>query len=432
VRVDSAIRQFSGWLAAYLPERQVYFRSYRETRFLIVSTRLQAGIIVGALLVLSWVSVTSANFLFRDAILADKEQTIEEMQAAFNKVTNDMRDLQLEVVERTRDLEARQAYLEDLTETDLSGPLNERKPATFGPEPLEEELAEEPTVDEPSSPFIGSAASDSFVIGSTDRFKSEITARFEVLEAAQTRLAMTLTGFASVQLEYLEKQLEGTGLRIDDLVSTWDGDHRQQLAAGGPFVPVLQPGRLNHARLEIEPAFIELASRWDALQRSHESLRSMPSGSPAADYYVSSRFGRRLDPVNKSPAMHYGLDMAAWPGTAILAAGDGVVSKAGHWEPYGKMVEIDHGNGFKTRYGHLRRIAVSIGGRLKRGQTIGEMGCSGRCTGTHLHYEVWFGGKARNPLPYLKVAQDVYQIQRRTEERYNAAHNNTETSPVSE
>lgn len=412
--VDKVGKQLSGRLAAYLPVCQIYLRTDGNTRFLVISTRLQVAIVAGALLVVGWVTVTSANFLLRDAILADKEHTIEEMQAAYSKVTNDMRDLQLEVIERTSDLEARQAYLESLAQTDPSGSLSQRKPATFGPEPLEEHEAEEieePDAEAPSFPFLSAATDAADVAAQSARFRSEITARFEALGAAQTRLAMTLTGFASVQLEYLEKQLRGTGLKVDDLVRTWDGD-RLQLAAGGPFVPAPRPGRLSGTILEIEPVFIELASRWEALQKSHESLRSLPSGSPAADYYVSSRFGRRLDPINKSSAMHYGLDMAGWPGTAILAAGDGVVSKAGHWGPYGKMIEIDHGNGFKTRYGHLRRIEVNRGERLKRGQAIGEMGCSGRCTSTHLHYEVWFGGKVRNPLPYLKVAQDVYQVQR--------------------
>ncbi len=404
-------KQLSARLVAYLPGRQIYLRSDGNTHFFVVSTRLQVAILAGALLAVGWVTVTSANFLLRDAILENKDHTIEEMQAAYSKVTNDMRDLQLEVIERTNELEARQSYLESLAETDPFGSLSEPKPTNFGPRPSEEPEAEEPDVEEQSFPFVSATKDETAVAAQTARFRSEITARFEVLEAAQTRLAMTLTGFASGQLEYLEKQLMGTGLGVDDLVRTWDGD-RLQLAAGGPFVPAPRPGLLSRTGLEIEPAFIELASRWEALLKSHESMRSLPSGNPAADYYVSSRFGRRLDPINKSSAMHYGLDMAGWPGTAILAAGDGVVSKAGQWGPYGKMIEIDHGNGFKTRYGHLRRIKVSMGEKLKRGQTVGEMGCSGRCTSTHLHYEVWFGGKVRNPLPYLKVAQDVYQIQR--------------------
>ena len=409
--VEKVSKQLSGWLAAYLPVRQIYLRADGNTRFLVISTRLQVAIVAGALVAVGWVTVTSANFLLGDAILADREHTIEEMQAAFSKVTNDMRDLQLEIIERTNDLEARQAYLESLAKTDPSGSLSEHKPTTFGPEPLEENETQAPDAEEQTFPFLSAATGETYVAAQTVRFRSEIAARFAALEAAQTRLAMTLTGFARVQLEYLEKQLTGTGLKVDDLVRTWDGD-RLQLAAGGPFVPAPRTGLLTSTTLEMEPAFIELASRWDALQKSHESLRSLPGGSPAADYYVSSRFGRRLDPINKSSAMHYGLDMAGWPGTAILAAGDGVVSKAGYWGPYGKMIEVDHGNGFKTRYGHLRRIKVSRGEKLERGQAIGEMGCSGRCTSTHLHYEVWFGGKVRNPLPYLKVAQDVYQIQR--------------------
>ena len=138
----------------------------------------------------------------------------------------------------------------------------------------------------------------------------------------------------------------------------------------------------------------------------------MPIGDPADEYYLSSRFGPRTDPIRGVPATHPGLDMAGWPGTFIRSTASGTVVKSGTWGPYGNMIEIDHGNGFKTRYGHMRKLKVSVGDLVTRDQAIGEMGCSGRCTGTHLHYEVWFDTQLQDPFPYTKVTENVLEIER--------------------
>ncbi|MGD9295207.1 MAG: M23 family metallopeptidase, partial [Roseobacter sp.] len=106
--------------------------------------------------------------------------------------------------------------------------------------------------------------------------------------------------------------------------------------------------------------------------------------------------------------LHKGVDFAAPSGTDLFATADGVVTKAGWQSGYGRMVTIQHEFGIETRYAHLSKIRVKVGQKVSRGEHIGDMGASGRVTGVHLHYEVRVGGKAVNPMIYIKAAQDVF------------------------
>jgi murein DD-endopeptidase MepM/ murein hydrolase activator NlpD len=118
----------------------------------------------------------------------------------------------------------------------------------------------------------------------------------------------------------------------------------------------------------------------------------------------SSAYGMRRHPVLKRRRMHRGIDFAARRGTPVLAAGSGVVTFAGRQNGYGQLIIIDHGHGLTTRYGHLRRIKVNVGDRVAPGQTIGQVGSSGRATGPHLHFEVRVAGKAVDPIRYTGFA----------------------------
>ena len=106
--------------------------------------------------------------------------------------------------------------------------------------------------------------------------------------------------------------------------------------------------------------------------------------------------------------MHRGTDFAAKHGTPIYSTGEGVVVHAGWGSGYGRLVKIKHEFGFETRYAHLSRIRVKVGQKVSRGQRIGDMGNTGRSTGTHLHYEVRINGKDLNPMTYIKAAKDVF------------------------
>jgi len=120
---------------------------------------------------------------------------------------------------------------------------------------------------------------------------------------------------------------------------------------------------------------------------------------------LRSGFGVRIDPFLGRPAMHTGLDLHGETGDAVHATADGTVTAAGWSGGYGRMVDIDHGNGLSTRYGHLSSIDVRVGQSVKTGQIIGKVGSPGRSTGPHLHYETRLRGAATDPQKFLRAGQ---------------------------
>ncbi|MFN3607349.1 MAG: M23 family metallopeptidase, partial [Cypionkella sp.] len=119
-------------------------------------------------------------------------------------------------------------------------------------------------------------------------------------------------------------------------------------------------------------------------------------------------FATRNAPLGGRPPRHEGQDMAGPYGTPIYATADGVVTHAGWQSGYGRLVKIRHPMGFETRYAHMAQIRVDVGQKVSRGDRIGDMGNSGRSTGTHLHYEVRLGGVAKNPMTFIKAGQNVF------------------------
>ncbi len=164
-------------------------------------------------------------------------------------------------------------------------------------------------------------------------------------------------------------------------------------ATGGPFIPANSF------------AFVErVASLDDSLEhirRIRKSTATLPLGKPIAGAQTTSRFGRRMDPFLKRPAFHAGIDFRAKRGTPVRATAAGKVTYAGRNGGYGRMVEISHAHGLKTRYAHLSRISVRKGMMVDAETVIGRVGSTGRSTGPHLHYETLRGGKAVDPSIYL-------------------------------
>jgi len=128
--------------------------------------------------------------------------------------------------------------------------------------------------------------------------------------------------------------------------------------------------------------------------------RVMPSGRPVEEGWLSSKYGKRNDPFTGKQESHKGLDFAGKKGSAVVAVGDGVVTWSGKRTGYGNLLEISHGNGYVTRYGHNQRHLVEVGATVKKGQQIALMGSSGRSTGPHVHFEVLRNGKTVNPAKY--------------------------------
>jgi murein DD-endopeptidase MepM/ murein hydrolase activator NlpD len=129
--------------------------------------------------------------------------------------------------------------------------------------------------------------------------------------------------------------------------------------------------------------------------------RVMPSGKPVADGWLSSRYGKRNDPFTGKQDFHKGLDFAGKKGSEVITVGDGVVSWAGKRSGYGNLIEVNHGNGYSTRYGHNQKHLVEVGDKVKKGQQIALMGSTGRSTGPHVHFELLQNGKTVNPSKFI-------------------------------
>lgn len=131
----------------------------------------------------------------------------------------------------------------------------------------------------------------------------------------------------------------------------------------------------------------------------------MPSGEPIKKGWISSPYGVRIDPFTGHKTSHWGIDFAAPSGSNVIAVASGVVSYAGPRGGYGNLLEINHGNGYVTRYGHNKKLLVHEGDRVDRGDIIAKVGATGRATGPHVHFEVLHNGKKVNPSEYIQAAR---------------------------
>jgi murein DD-endopeptidase MepM/ murein hydrolase activator NlpD len=163
--------------------------------------------------------------------------------------------------------------------------------------------------------------------------------------------------------------------------------------------------RLEQVTQDIDNKEKELNILENLLIAEHFNLAITPSGKPADKGWISSYFGRRKDPFTGKVRMHKGVDVAGKSGSNVLATADGIVIRVEKKSGYGKLLELDHGYGISTRYGHNKIITVKTGDVVKQGQVIASMGSTGRSTGPHVHYEVLKNGVQVNPHKYIVTAK---------------------------
>lgn len=219
------------------------------------------------------------------------------------------------------------------------------------------------------------------------------------------------------QLQSHIMRLDAAGQRLTEIAGLEAGefDFSAPPPVGGPEVPASGELLAGDPVLASLDAFERRLSDRERQMRVLEDLllagrlqkQVRPSGWPIENGYISSLFGLRSDPFSGRTAMHEGMDFAGPVGSEVMAVAAGIVTDAGdrEHEGYGKLVEINHGNGYVTRYGHNSSLAVKIGDRVIKGQTIARIGNTGRSTGPHVHFEVLLNGKVVNPERYIEAAR---------------------------
>ncbi|NIZ02165.1 M23 family metallopeptidase [Thalassospira lucentensis] len=202
----------------------------------------------------------------------------------------------------------------------------------------------------------------------------------------------------------LENVLEMTGLQEQDFILP--PMKPVEPGVGGPF-EAFEPEHPQDE--EFVSTAVALADRMDHLANLNERVLQTPIGEPAAVYYLSSPFGKRKDPFNGKWAFHSGVDLAGPIKTEIFATAPGKVVHAGWSGKYGKMVEVDHGNGVHTRFGHLYKVLVKKGDEVGYRDVVALMGSTGRSTGSHVHYEVLVNDKPVNPIKFIEAGRYVFK-----------------------
>ncbi len=209
-------------------------------------------------------------------------------------------------------------------------------------------------------------------------------------------------------------RLDALGRRLTQMADLQDGefDFDSPPSMGGPEEPLviaesLQIPNLLYAFDSLNEQVADRQQKLDILEDFllNRKLRQEvePEGRPVTQGYISSFFGKRTDPFTGRPAFHKGVDFAGKHGAEVVAVASGVVIWSGPRYGYGQLVEVNHGNGYVTRYAHNEDNLVAVGDTVKKGQVIARMGATGRATGPNLHFEVLRNGKVVNPLTYIKA-----------------------------
>jgi murein DD-endopeptidase MepM/ murein hydrolase activator NlpD len=349
-------------LRRLFPERHLYIRTGGRIHAMVLSTKVQAAAAGAAAGLLGWTGLTTLAMLINLAGMTLAASAPEPAAAASSRVQRAAVDPSLQLA---ADVERRHQALAMLIS----------------------QLAPEAAASAP---------------GSTD--SAAAAERMARIREEQARLLSLTEASAKARAEKLKLAFRQTGLQPQRLTPRDRGQ-------GGPFIAARDPQIL----AELLDVDVDFAAR---LQRASSSLEELTRLSLAAMQLPlakptntdrSSGYGFRRDPFSGEAAFHSGIDFSGDRYDPVKATASGVVSFVGQRSGYGRVVEVDHGGGLKTRFAHLQKAAVRPGVTVQAGQQIGYMGSTGRSTGPHLHYEIWLNGRPQNPDRFLRAARHVQQ-----------------------
>lgn len=386
------------------PERQIYHRSGGSVRYVSISPWRQAMIAGAATLVVGWCLFATVAVLLRgpgmdggsglDKHAARLERELRQARAAeqtaLTLLETRSQDFAVAIDEAKKRHETLKKLLSSLQGGDAASAivLNGSNATMLIDSTIEEG---DPRQSRPD--WSGDDEGDGAFRAPTDKLIGEQAVLLDSFEEEAVRRAETARGVIRL-----------TGVPASRVL--------EQSGAGGPLVPVSFSARgvpLDSIKDPFERRIYEVEARLFEAQLFEKALHSLPLGIPVNGLYrETSGFGYRQDPFGRGTAFHEGTDLAARTGAPLVAAAPGKVVYAGVKGTYGRTVEIDHGGSFRTLYAHMNTIAVKVGDTVALGQKIGTMGSTGRSTGPHLHYEIYFRGKSYDPIKFLRAGKHVH------------------------
>ncbi|MFN4192988.1 MAG: DUF5930 domain-containing protein [Tabrizicola sp.] len=438
--------RFHQSLERHFPEQRLFLKSDTETRFIRLRPATQIIALTGGTLALAWTIVATA-LIMMDSIGAGsaREQSVRQQalyEQRLNALSSD-RDLRAEEAARAQERfnialaqisemqekllasEDRRRELEtgiEAIQGTLREVIKERDTARGEVERVTLALNEQSGVATEAGRVADALATLEFLTGALGEAAEERNAERAEAEAAREEARLVadakealemrndaifakLEEALTVSVEPLDKMFREAGMSPDDLIGAVREGYSGQ---GGPLTPI----SFSTSGGIVTPEEVRANAILGGLDRMNMyriAAFKLPFAMPVKDAFRwTSGFGYRRDPKGAGTRMHEGTDMAGSYGTPVYATADGVVIHAGWDNGYGRLVKIRHDFGVETRYAHLSQIRVEVGQRVSRGDRIGDMGNSGRSTGTHLHYEIRLSGAPINPMTFIKAAKNVF------------------------
>ena len=425
------------WIKKTFPERQVHLRTDGKVAFFRVPALFQILILFFLFGTSIWIGITTYSYVEHHKIVAGKDDLISNANNAYESLLGEVAGYQSKFNSITMDLEHNHALMLSLVERNASLQKNlrsvsneledteeDRQKIGIAREALRSKVTkfEEEMLALSSRNFalkdnLNTAEGDLHTALSERnqarfegtrlrRHVTDLENRLKQLQVSHENSAQRLTKQTINQIQVIENVIDLAGLDLKKLKVPMTS---KMLGQGGPFIPTGLNERIPGGKLK--DSLTNLESHLDRLNNLRNVIEHLPLTAPVEVFTITSRFGKRRDPINGRWSAHYGVDFGGMLRQSVYATAPGRVTYAGWKSKYGRYVEIDHGSGMKTRYGHLHKIFVKRGERIKFRKKIGLLGNSGRSTGPHLHYETLFNGKYLNPMKLLKAGKYVYQEQ---------------------
>ena len=329
--------------------------------------------------------VTSRQLLDQQ-VVEKKVEKLMERQTALTDLHGRLNDL----VERAQDAGAIQPEIP----VPAPKPSTDDKHADASGSPFDALLGTDQkvaAVDPMTTHSLGFLPTNESPANRADRIFTNVTRSLKSIEQDQIAKIENLRLGADKKADEISRILARTGIMPKD-------EAQENENMGGPYIPVNQP---SNDKFDLTLNQLDLSIQ--RLEQIRSQAMQYPFGNPIPGAFETSGFGYRKDPFLGTLALHPGIDFQGHTGDPARSTGAGTVVSAGPSNGYGNMVEIDHGNGISTRYGHLSAILVHIGQKVETGEEIGKVGSTGRSTGPHLHYEVRRNGVAIDPSGFLNA-----------------------------
>jgi len=394
------------------PDRQIYHRTEGQVRYFVVTTAMQLSVI-GAVCVLAvWLTITSVNMLLANGETDRMRDVIAEIE---NRHAEELEEARASEAAALAYVESRTSAFDSAAGEFQLRHDTLRRLLDFADDLSVGEDRESPGLDDGRILMAASTADPDPRIALYDPaspadMEGLAEERVAALLSDQEAALAAAEDSAERRLENLRAVLRLTGMGVEDAMD--EGPLESEGGTGGPLIPLDRAPMFSQA-MDLEDPFNARVARIASRLVETEQLETLLTAAPLAipvdgPHRRTSPYGSRIDPITRRLAFHAGSDFAAYRNAPIVAPAPGRVVYAGWRAGYGRTVEIDHGFGFRTRFGHLHSIDVRRGDAVETGARLGGMGSTGRSTGTHLHYEVWFRGEHVDPESFIRAGHYVH------------------------